>query len=72
MSEKLPRIPAERIIAILKKKGIICVRQKGSHKIFRDDSGIRVTIPDHTGKILHPKILKQICMDCGITVDELS
>ena len=71
MSEKLPRVTAGRVIAILEKKGYTCIRQSRSHKIFRNDSGIRVTVPDHAGKILHPKIVKQICRDTGITPEEL-
>jgi predicted RNA binding protein YcfA (HicA-like mRNA interferase family) len=54
-----------------KKKGFTCIRQGGSHKIFKNDSGTRVTVPDHAGKILHPKIVKQICKDAGINPDEL-
>lgn len=71
MSEKFPRIPASRIITLQKKEGFTCVRQSGSHKIFKNDAGIRVTVPDHTGKILHPKIVKQICKDANINPDEL-
>ena len=71
MSDKLPRVPADRIIAALEKRGFSCVRQSGSHKIFRNDDGIRVTVPCHTGKILHPKIVKQICTDAGISPGEL-
>jgi predicted RNA binding protein YcfA (HicA-like mRNA interferase family) len=71
MSEKLPRVPAGRIISLLKKKGFTCIHQSGSHKIFKNDSGTRVTVPDHAGKILHPKIVKQICKDADINPDEL-
>ena len=28
-------------------------------------------MPDHAGKILHPKIVKQICKDADINPDEL-
>jgi len=71
MSDKLPRVPATRIITLLKKKGFACVRQSGSHKIFKNDAGIRITVPDHAGKILHPKIVRQICKDANINPDEL-
>jgi predicted RNA binding protein YcfA (HicA-like mRNA interferase family) len=71
MSEKLPRITAKKVIALLEKKGFSLARQSGSHKIYKNKSGVRVTVPDHTGKILHPKILKQICKDAGIDPDEL-
>jgi len=53
MSEKLPRVPAHRIIAALERKGFTCVRQSGSHKIFKNNAGIRITVPEHNGKILH-------------------
>jgi predicted RNA binding protein YcfA (HicA-like mRNA interferase family) len=56
----------------LEKKGFNLARQSGSHKIYKNSSGIRMTIPDHTGKILHPGILRQICKDAGISPDELS
>ena len=71
MREKIPRITAGRMISLLERRGYVCVRQSGSHKIFRNNAGIRVTIPDHSGKILHPKIVKQICRDTGIDPEEL-
>jgi len=43
----------------------------GVIKFKKNDSGIRVTVPDHAGKILHPKIVKQICTDADINPDEL-
>lgn len=72
MSERAPRVPAQKIIAALERKGFTCVRQSGSHKIFKNEAGIRVTVPNHAGKILHPKILKQICKDTGIDPGELT
>jgi len=71
MREKVPRITAGRIISLLQKRGYVCVCQSGSHKIFRNNTGIRVTVPDPSGKILHPKIVKQICRDTGINPQEL-
>jgi predicted RNA binding protein YcfA (HicA-like mRNA interferase family) len=32
--------------------------------------GKRVTIAYHSGKILHPKVVKSILVDAGISVDE--
>jgi predicted RNA binding protein YcfA (HicA-like mRNA interferase family) len=51
--------------------GLSVYAKNGSHKIFKNDSGIRVTVPEHSGKILHPKIVKQICKDANINPDEL-
>ena len=71
MGEKLPRIKAREIIKILEKKGFVLVRQSGSHKIYRNKEGKRVTVPYHSDKILHPKLLKSIMRDAEITMEEL-
>ena len=71
MSDKLPRIKARNIIKILEKKGFVLVRQSGSHKIYRNKKGKRVTIPYHSNKVLHPKILRNIMRDAEISIEEL-
>ncbi len=70
MSEKLPRVTANEMIKIVEKLGFHLSRQSGSHKIYKNDEGKRVTIAYHSGKILHPKIIKSILVDLGISVDE--
>jgi predicted RNA binding protein YcfA (HicA-like mRNA interferase family) len=70
MSEKLPRVTANEMIKIVEKLGFHFSRQSGSHKIYKNDEGKRVTIAYHSGKILHPKIVKSILVDVGISVDE--
>ncbi len=70
MSEKLPRVTANEMIKIVEKLGFRFSRQSGSHKIYKNDEGKRVTIAYHSGKILHPKIVKSILVDVGISVDE--
>ena len=67
MSEKLPRVTADEVIKALKRVGFSLVRQSGSHKIYRNAEGKRVTVPYHTGRILHPKVLKSILRDGEIT-----
>ena len=71
MSPKLPRITAGKIIKVLEKHGFACVRQSGSHMIFKNKEEKRVTVPYHSKKILHPKVLKSILRDADMTVDEL-
>lgn len=68
---KAPRMTAKDLIKALEKRGLVLVRQSGSHKIYKNVDGIRATIPFHASKIIHPKIIKQICMDLGIHVEEL-
>jgi predicted RNA binding protein YcfA (HicA-like mRNA interferase family) len=69
---KTPRVTAKQIIAVLERGGFVCVRQSGSHKIYRNDNGRRVTVPSHSNKILHPKILKNILEDADISLREFS
>jgi predicted RNA binding protein YcfA (HicA-like mRNA interferase family) len=55
-----------------KARGFSLSRQSGSHKIYKHPiSGKRVTVPCHAGKILHPKVLKNILADAGMTADDL-
>ena len=68
MTEKLPRITAKEAIRLIEKSGFSFVRQSGSHKIYKNKEGRRVTVPYHTGKILHPKLLKSILSDTGLGV----
>jgi len=39
--------------------GFKMVRSKGSHRIYMKKK-TRVVIPFHSGKILHPKVVKQV------------
>ncbi|HEY0427829.1 MAG TPA: type II toxin-antitoxin system HicA family toxin [Pyrinomonadaceae bacterium] len=71
MSEKLPRVTASEIIKVLEKCGFIMSRQSGSHKIYKNPEGRRATVPFHTGKILHPKVLKSILNEADLSVEEL-
>ena len=71
MNERLPRITSAEIIKVLKKTGFFLSRQSGSHKIYKNKEGKRTTVPYHSGKVLHPKILKSILKDADLTIDEL-
>lgn len=54
-----PRLTAKEAEKILLQNGFIIDRQKGSHKIYIKEN-IRMVLPHHSGKILHPKIVKQV------------
>ena len=69
MSEKLPRVTAAEIIRALERGGFLLARQSGSHKIYKNDQGKRVTVPYHAGKIVHPKILRNILRDADWTLE---
>lgn len=69
MSEKLPRVKADQVIKVLEHTGFFFSRQSGSHKIYKNKEGKRVTVPYHAGKILHPKVLTSILKDSEMTVE---
>ena len=69
MSEKLPRVSAADVIKVLERAGFSFSRQSGSHKIYKNKEGRRATIPYHSGKILHPKLLASILRDADSTVE---
>lgn len=56
---KLPRLKAAEAADILLKNGFELMRSKGSHRIYQKQNK-RITIPFHSGKTLHPKIVKQV------------
>jgi predicted RNA binding protein YcfA (HicA-like mRNA interferase family) len=68
---RLPRLTAREIIAVLEKSGFSLVRQSGSHMIYKNAAGKRVTVPYHGPKILHPKIVKSILRDAGLSTEQL-
>ena len=71
MTKELPRLTAKEVIAVLERVGFTFTRQSGSHKIFKNSEGKRVTVPFHDSKILHPKILKNILKDANIDIERL-
>lgn len=70
MSPKLPRRTAAEVRRAIEKAGLVLSRQSGSHQIFRNAAGRRITLPVHAGRTIHPKILKRILADAGLTADE--
>jgi predicted RNA binding protein YcfA (HicA-like mRNA interferase family) len=69
MMEKLPRVTAAEAIKVLERAGFLLTRQSGSHKIYRNKEGKRVTVPYHAGRTLHPKVLQSIMRDANLTVE---
>jgi predicted RNA binding protein YcfA (HicA-like mRNA interferase family) len=56
---KLPRLTAKEAEKLILEAGFIQIRSKGSHRIYRREN-VRVVIPFHSGKVLHPKIMQQV------------
>ena len=72
MTDKLPRVRAATAIKVLERVGFVLVRQSGSHRIYKNEEGRRTTVPFHSNKILHPKILKNILRDADITIEQFN
>jgi len=68
---RLPRVTAREIIAALGKVGFSLARQSGSHMIYKNPAGKRVTVPFHAAEVLHPKVLKSILRDADLSIEEL-
>ena len=56
---KLPRWTANEAESALLAAGFALLRSKGSHRIYGKGAR-RVTVPFHSGAVLHPKIVKQV------------
>lgn len=66
----LPVLKPAEVVSILLKLGFTEVRQRGSHKQFRDGTGRSTTVPFHQGRDISPTLLRQIAKDVGLTVDD--
>ena len=71
MSRKYPVLTAKQLVRILELKGFLFSRQKGSHAIYRNDAGLRTTVPIHGKKNLGTGLLRQIMNDTGLTNEDL-
>lgn len=56
---RLPRLTASEAENLILKAGFQLLRTEGSHRIYGKEKR-RVVIPFHSGKTLHPKIVKQV------------
>ena len=54
-----PKLTAREAEKLLLQAGFERIRVKGSHYIYKRDA-VRIVIPFHGGKILHPKIVRQV------------
>jgi predicted RNA binding protein YcfA (HicA-like mRNA interferase family) len=67
----IPVLKPTEVITILTNLGFIEIRQRGSHKQFRDASGRCTTVPFHQGRDISPILLRQIAKDIGLTIEDL-
>lgn len=61
---RLPRLTAREAERRLLAASFVLMRSKGSHRIYFR-AGQRVVVPFHPGKILHPKIVREVLLAVG-------
>jgi predicted RNA binding protein YcfA (HicA-like mRNA interferase family) len=66
----VPVLKPGEVVTILVSLGFVEVRQRGSHKQFRNADGKCTTVPFHQGRDISPILLRQIAKDIGLTIDE--
>lgn len=66
----VPVLKPREVVARLERLGFVEVRQRGSHKQFRHADGRVTTVPMHAGRDLAPSLLRQICRDIRVPVQE--
>jgi predicted RNA binding protein YcfA (HicA-like mRNA interferase family) len=68
---KLPVLTSESVVKLLKKKGFVLDRSKGSHRIYYHQlTGKRVVVPFHK-KDLPKGTLLEILRQAGISKEDL-
>ena len=66
-----PSLTGKQLIALLKKKGFLSIRQKGSHVFMQHPDGRATVVPVHSGETIGPGLLSKILKDVEMTKDEL-
>ena len=66
-----PSLTGKQLIALLKKKGFLSIRQKGSHVFMQHPDGRATVMPVHSGETIGPGLFSKILKDVEMTKDEL-
>jgi predicted RNA binding protein YcfA (HicA-like mRNA interferase family) len=66
----VPPLKALEVAAVLRRLGFVEVRQKGSHKQFRNPDGRGTTVPFHAGRDISPTLVRKIAQDIGMDIGE--
>ena len=67
-----PSFTGKQLISLLKKKGFVAVRQKGSHVFLQHSDGRATVVPVHSGETIGPGLLSKILKDVEMTINDLT
>ena len=71
MSDRLPRITGQQLIAVLGKSGFEVLRIRGSHHFLKHSDGRATVVPVHRGETIGPGLLNKILRDAEMTKEQL-
>jgi predicted RNA binding protein YcfA (HicA-like mRNA interferase family) len=66
-----PSLTGKQIVSLLKKKGFLAIRQKGSHVFMQHPDGRATVVPIHFGETIGLGLLAKILKDVELTKEEL-
>lgn len=66
MIHKIGRMRFRKVERLLNKNGYYLKRTNGSHSIFENKEGNKITVPRNSGSTVNKHILKQIIKKNGI------
>ena len=64
---KFPALSGRAIIDVLKKRGFVVKRQKGSHVFLSNLDGRATVVPIHSGETIGPGLFAKILRDTELT-----
>ena len=69
--QRQPVISGKKLLPLLKKKGFVSVRQKGSHVFVRNNKNKGTVVPVHGNEDLGKGLLKSILDDLDLNIEDL-
>ncbi len=71
MAREVLAVKPDEVLRALIRAEYALVGQSKVNKVYRMKAGRRITIPCHSGKFLHPKVLAVILKESGMTVEQI-
>ncbi len=68
---QFPSLTGKQLISLLKKKGFLSIRQKGSHVFMQHPDGRATVVPVHSGETIGSGLLSKILKDVELTKEDL-
>lgn len=66
-----PSLTGKQLVTLLKKKGFLAIRQKGSHMFMQHPDSRATVVPVHSGETIGPGLLAKILKDVEMTKEDL-